>query len=260
MHIKDNIIHSKESETLGSLGIRAQMKTGEHGGEGFVHDPEGGVGPTKLVNRGTFTRANRLRESQEDQGPIAVVGWGRGMGHKGHCYLAQAVIEYADKIGGQPFFFVSETVGADDPLPPKVKLKIYQQVFPQYSNIFKTAQTIIPALDAIHEQGYTRLVFIVGEDQKNSFKFLASRSKKTGNWNTQFGPNVTVMSRQETGTSSSSLDGPRATPMRDTLRDPNATTEQKFEFWRDAMPDALSDGQVMTLMKMAALNMGVPIK
>jgi hypothetical protein len=260
MHIKDNIIHSKESETLGSLGIRAQMKTGEHGGEGFVHDPEGGVGPTKLVNRGTFTRANRLRESQEEQGPIAVVGWGRGMGHKGHMYLAQSVIEYADRIDGTPFFFVSETVGADDPLPPKVKLKIYQQVFPQQSNIFSTAHTIIPAIDAVHDQGFTRLVFIVGEDQKNSFKFLASQSKKTGNWNTKFGPNVTVMSRQETDTQSSNLEGPRATPMRDILRDPNATTKQKFAFWRDAMPDALSDRQVMTVMKMAAHNMGVSIE
>jgi hypothetical protein len=61
MHIKDGIIGAKETETLGSLGIRAQLKSGEHGGEGFVHDPDEGVGPTKLVNRGTFTRANRLR-------------------------------------------------------------------------------------------------------------------------------------------------------------------------------------------------------
>jgi hypothetical protein len=61
MHIKDGIIGNKEQETLGSMGIRAQMKTGEHGGEGFVHDPEAGTGPTKLVNRGTFTRANRMR-------------------------------------------------------------------------------------------------------------------------------------------------------------------------------------------------------
>ena len=66
MHIKDGIIGAKETETLGSLGIRAQLKSGEHGGEGFVHDPDEGVGPTKLVNRGTFTRANRLRESAGD--------------------------------------------------------------------------------------------------------------------------------------------------------------------------------------------------
>jgi hypothetical protein len=66
MHIKDGIIGNKERETLGSMGIRAQLKTGEHGGEGFVHDPEAGTGPTKLVNRGGFTRANRMRAEQNE--------------------------------------------------------------------------------------------------------------------------------------------------------------------------------------------------
>lgn len=61
MHLKDGIIGNKEKDTLGSMGITARMKTGEPGGEGFVHDPEAGTGPTKLVNRGTFTRANRQR-------------------------------------------------------------------------------------------------------------------------------------------------------------------------------------------------------
>jgi hypothetical protein len=61
MHLKNGIILAKEEETLGSMGIRAQLKTGEAGGEGFVHDPDEGVGPVKLVNRGTFTRANRMR-------------------------------------------------------------------------------------------------------------------------------------------------------------------------------------------------------
>lgn len=61
MDIKNGIIGAKEKEALASMGIRAQMKTGEPGGEGFVYDPNGGVGPTKLVNRSTFTRANRLK-------------------------------------------------------------------------------------------------------------------------------------------------------------------------------------------------------
>jgi hypothetical protein len=257
MHIKDGIIGNKEQETLGSMGIRAQMKTGEHGGEGFVHDPEAGTGPTKLVNRGTFTRANRMRESVE-QGRTAVVGWGRGMGHKGHMYLAQAVIEYAERIGAQPFFFVSETVGADDPLLPKEKLTIYKTVFPKHKNIFHTAKTIIPALVEVQEQGFDDLVFIVGADQKNSFKFLAG-TNKSGQKNLPFN-SVKVMSRQETDTSASGLEGPRATPMREVLKNPQASTQEKFKYWRDAMPDALNDGKVMTLMKLAAARMNVPIE
>jgi hypothetical protein len=67
------------------------------------------------------------------------------------------------------------------------------------------------------------------------------------------------MSRQETGSSTGSLEGPRATPMREILKDPQATTEQKFKFWRDAMPEQLTDSQVMTVMKIAATNLGFPI-
>ena len=195
---------------------------------------------------------------RESTGRTAVVGWGRGMGHKGHCYLAQAVIEYAQRIGAQPFFFVSETVGADDPLLPKEKLAIYKTVFPKHKNIFDTAKTIIPALVEVQEQGFDDLVFIVGADQKNSFKFLAG-TNKSGQKNLPFN-SVKVMSRQETDTSASGLEGPRATPMREVLRNPQASTQEKFKYWRDAMPDALNDGKVMTLMKLAAARMNVPIE
>jgi hypothetical protein len=262
MHIKDGIIGNKEHETLGSMGIRAQMKTGEHGGEGFVHDPEAGTGPTKLVNRGTFTRANRMRESV-DQGRTAVVGWGRGMGHKGHMLLAGAVIEYAKAIpGAQPFFFVSETVGKEDPLLPQEKLEIYKEVFPKFEEIFSTAQTIIPALVGIQKQGFDNLVFVVGEDQKNSFKFLQGKTK-AGIPVLPYSQ-VQVISRQDVATKLNipelKVAGPRATPMREILRNPQASTQEKFKYWRDAMPGALDDGKVMTLMKLAAARMNVPIE
>jgi len=257
MHLKDGIIGDKETDTLGSMGITAKLKTGERGGEGFVHDPDAGSGPTKLVNRGGFTRANRLREDEQG-GRTAVVGWGRGMGHSGHMYLAQAVIEYAQKIGGSPLFFVSETVGKDDPLLPGEKLAIYQLVFPKHKNIFKTAPTIIPALEEVSAAGFDNLVFIVGADQKNSFGFL-TRNKKDGTPVLPFN-SVTVMSRQETGSKTANLEGPRATPMREVLKNPKATTEQKFKYWRDAMPKALSDEQVMAVMKTAAERMNVAIE
>jgi hypothetical protein len=253
MHIKNNIIQQKEQETLAKLGIRAMLPNGQPGGEGFVHDSDGGVEPVKLVNRGTFTHANRLNESVGIR-KMATVGWGRGMGHKGHMYLAQAVIEYSERIGATPYFFVSETVGEDDPLPPTVKLKIYQQVFPEHKSIFKSASSVNDVIKKLNEEKITDAVFIFGEDQVESFKYLETPSDKHLN------PiHIKVISRQETDTETSELDGPRATPMRDILKDSNATSEQKFACWRDAMPDALSDRQVMALMKIAAHNMGVSI-
>jgi hypothetical protein len=257
MHIKDGIIGNKEKETLGSMGIRAQLKTGEHGGEGFVHDPEAGTGPTKLVNRGGFTRANRLREAPEPS-KTAVVGWGRGMGHSGHMLLAGAVIEYAKATGAQPFFFVSETVGADDPLLPEEKLAIYKKVFPKHKDIFKTCNTVTAAVGQIHEAGFTSMVLVVGEDQKKSFGFLSRGPQSPDRIP------VKVLSRQDVARELDlpelNAEGPRATPMREILKDRNATTEQKFEYWRDAMPAALSDCQVMKIMKLAAARLGYPIE
>lgn len=194
---------------------------------------------------------------RENDGRTAVVGWGRGMGHKGHMYLAQSVIEYANKIGGTPFFFVSETVGKDDPLLPGEKLAIYQLVFPKHRHIFDTASTIIPALEEVSAEGFDNLVFIVGADQKDSFEFL-TKDKKDGTPVLPF-KSIKVMSRQETGSKTANLEGPRATPMRDILKG-DATTEEKFKYWRDAMPKALTDEQVMAVMRTAANRMNVPIE
>jgi hypothetical protein len=185
-----------------------------------------------------------------------VVGWGRGMGHKGHCYLAQSVIEYAEKTGAQPIFYVSETVGADDPLTAQEKLAIYKKVFPKHKAIFKSAKTINAAAQEVYDAGYTEMTLVVGADQKNAFQFLARPTKSTGQLPIPF-DRVQVISRQDTDSETSHLEGPRATPMRDILRDPNASDEDKFAVWRDAMPDALTDKQVLATMRLAARRLGL---
>jgi hypothetical protein len=197
-----------------------------------------------------------LRENQDKK--VAVVGWGRGMGHSGHMILAQAVIEYANNIGATPFFYVSETQGEDDPLTPKEKLSIYKTVFPKYKNIFHTSNTITSVIRDIHEAGYTSAILVVGEDQKKSFGFLSRGPASPDRIP------VKVISRQdvasELGNPELAVEGPRATPMREVLKDPKATTEQKFKYWRDAMPAALNDEKVLAIMRLAAARMGYEIK
>lgn len=263
MNVKDEVVDQLENPTLSSIGIRAELPGGAPGGEGFVSDPSGGTQPLKFVKRGTFTAANRQKgrvglKEDADKNKTAVVGWGRGMGHSGHMYLADSVIHYAKKMGGTPFFYVSETVGKDDPLTTAEKLEIYRTVFPENKNIFKSGKSPIDVITQVYESGYKNLVFIVGEDQKDSFQFLARPTKSTGELPVPF-DSVKVISRQETGSSSASKAGPRATPMREILRNPDATTQQKFKMWRSAMPKALSDEQVMHYMSLAAERMGVPI-
>jgi 2-hydroxy-3-keto-5-methylthiopentenyl-1-phosphate phosphatase len=191
----------------------------------------------------------------------AVVGWGRGMGHKGHMLLARAVIIQAQNMGADPYFFVSRTVGADDPLYPEEKLYIYKKVFPKHANIFQSATDDIPDINrlmrTLAELGYKNAVLVVGADQVKAFQYLVGQDK-AGNivYKTLGLENLSVIKRQDVDDAAQSEEGPRATPMREILKDPNASDEQKFAVWRDAMPDALSDKEVLALMQKASQRMG----
>lgn len=273
MHLKDTVINQVEQKTLASIGIRAELPLDGArvpGGEGFVDDPEGGSNPLKFVKRGAFTAANRSKDrsiqsvkpnlsskamqalKENKHGKTAVVGWGRGMGHKGHMYLANSVFTTAQRLNAKPFFIVSETFGKNDPLPPEEKLKIYRTVFPEHAADFHTARQPIPALQKIYDSGYDNLIFIVGGDQKNAFEFLAKPTKSTGELPVPF-KSIKVISRQETGDPYAKEDGPRATPMRDILKS-TASPKEKFALWRDSMPRALDDREVLRLMQLADKN------
>lgn len=189
-------------------------------------------------------------------GKVAVVGWGRGMGHKGHMYLASSVITLANKMKADPYFFISTTVGKDDPLFPEEKTKIYQAVFPQKRNIFQPQGNLNTALTDLAQLGYQGVVLVVGADQKNAFQYLVNPNKEgVPVYQTMGLEKMKVVSRQETGDPSANLEGPRATPMREILLDPNSSEEQRFKVWRDAMPDALSDDEIIDLMKKAEIRL-----
>lgn len=206
-----------------------------------------------------------LAESVQKTGnnDSAVVGWGRGMGHKGHMYLAHAVISTANRLNADPYFIVSETVGKDDPLLPDEKLEIYRTVFPNHANAFQTAKNLIDVLHELNNSGYKNCIVMVGEDQKNEFQYLLRYNgvpaKTTGNIIYSF-DKLKVISRQESGDKYANEAGPRATPMRDILKNPDVTYEQKFNLWRESMPAKLDDGEVEHYMQLAAERMGFPVE
>lgn len=193
----------------------------------------------------------------------AIVGWGRGMGHKGHMYLAHAVISTAHKLHADAYFIVSETVGKDDPLLPDEKLEIYRTVFPNHVDSFQTAKNLIDVLHQLNNDGYKNCMVMVGEDQKTEFQYLLRYNgvpaKTTGNIIYNF-DKLTVISRQESGDKYANEAGPRATPMREILKEPDATYEQKFNLWRECMPAKLDDGEVEHYMQLAAERMGFPVE
>jgi chemotaxis regulatin CheY-phosphate phosphatase CheZ len=195
-------------------------------------------------------------------GDTAVVGWGRGMGHRGHMMLASSVITHARDLGADPYFFVSRTVGRDDPITPEEKLEIYRRVFPQSQNIFYTATDDMPDLTRVlthlnRDLGYRKAVVVVGADQRDKLSYVKNyngKPNKAGQVPFDF-DQLDVIARQETSDPSREEEGPRATPMRDILKDPAASDEERFRVWRAAMSPELSDEEVRDLMNKAAGRM-----
>ena len=223
------------------------------------------------------------------QGKTAVLGWGRGMGHKGHMLLAKAVIHHAQQQNAKPFFVVSRTSlvdpatgqawadkptftkTKDDPLSPEEKLATYRKVFPQNAEVFSVAtpdaSTLDKVLAKIAGEGFSKVILIVGEQEKASFSFL-TRPDKSGVPPYQRAglTDLEIISRQDTTEPSSVKggpeyqEGPRATPMRAVLTDPSKSEEEQFAVWRRDMPDNLSDEEVKDLMLKAKQRMAaVPV-
>jgi hypothetical protein len=195
------------------------------------------------------------------KGDTAVIGWGRGMGHKGHMMLASSVITHAKELGGDPYFVVSRTFGPDDPLKPEEKLAIYKKVFPEQGHIFQTASDELPDLTRVltnlNQQGYRNAVVVVGADQVKAFQYLNNyngKPNKAGEIPFQF-DDLQVISRQMTSDPSREQEGPRATPMRQVLLDPTKSEEEQFAVWRDAMSDNIPDEEVRDLMMKAKERM-----
>lgn len=220
----------------------------------------------------------------------AVLGWGRGMGHKGHMLLAKAVLHHAKENSAKPFFVVSRTSlvdpstgqpwtdrskftkTKDDPLAPEEKLAIYRREFPQNAEVFSVAtadaSTLDKVLAKIAGEGFNKVILIVGEDQKATMGFLIQPDKSGVPPYKRAGLDaLEIISRQDTTEPSSMRgspeyqEGPRATPMRQVLLDPTKNEKEQFSVWRRDMPDNLSDEEVFDLMKKAKQRMlSEPVK
>ncbi len=221
----------------------------------------GHQGKTNMFLRNIFEALARTGE-----GKAAVVGWGRGMGHKGHMMLASSVITHANQLSADPYFVVSRTVGKDDPITPEEKLAIYKKVFPEQGHIFQTATDEIPdltrVLSDLNRQGYTSATIVLGADQVKAFQYLKNyngKPDKAGNVPYTF-DKLDVISRQETSDPSAGEEGPRATPMRAVLMDPTKSEQEQFQVWRDAMNPQVSDDEVRDLMTKAKERMTALVK
>ena len=263
---KEKIRLKRQADTVSHGGIKQTKPEGyaqAHPGRKFQYDMPGQF--VKVVDQSDWSpKKSVVNEAQG--GKSAVLGWGRGMGHTGHDALVKAVIHQAETTGATPYFVVSRSFGKDDPIPPETKVKMYQKKFPKYAKMFSLptaeAPTLNDVLANLATKGITDVTLVVGADQKNAFGYLTRPDKSGVPPYKNFGlDSLTVMSRQDTkapGSDKSKPDyheGPRATPMREILLDPNKTEQEQFAVWRKAMSPSLDDSEVLDMMNTAKQNL-----
>ena len=102
----------------------------------------------------------------------AVVTAGSFVGHKGHEQLVNLVLSKAAEVGGDPYVYISPSVGPDDPIPPEMKLATWKKLYPQNANMFHIWQEGGTPVKKIEKElvlppnsPYKHIILMVGTDR-----------------------------------------------------------------------------------------------
>ena len=130
-----------------------------------------------IANKNAAKVAAR-QEQTRGSTKTAVVAIGSFVGHKGHQQLFDLTIKKAKKVGGDPYLFIGNAVGKDDPIPTGDKIKTWQLLYPHYAKNISTVNVnggsllqkikheIINPLPGKPPR-YDNVILMVGEDQKD---------------------------------------------------------------------------------------------
>ncbi len=129
-----------------------------------------------IAQKNAAKAAARSDQGRDNQNKTAVVAVGSFIGHKGHEELFNFTIDKAKELGGDPYLFIGNAEGKDDPIPPAVKVQTWHKLYPQYA---KNISTVIEGGSLIqkikHElinplpgkpPRYDNIVIMVGEDRQ----------------------------------------------------------------------------------------------
>ena len=196
------------------------------------------------------------------QGPAktAVVAVGSFAGHLGHEDLFNATINKAKQIGGDPYLFIGNAVGKDDPIPTDVKVQTWHKLYPQYAdNIGAVMQGGSLMQKIKHElinpqpgkpPKYDNIVIMVGEDRKD-MPLAGALMKAVNKFPGYEHVKVTLETIPRTRPIS-------FTKLRDVLKNPNATPEQQYAVWAQGFnAQQLGKDWILHLMDISRKGMGI---
>lgn len=227
------------------------------------------LGPVKVTSqeqKDVIAAKNAAKQSARTERPrgeakTAVVAVGSFVGHVGHEQLFDYTVKKAKAVGGDPYLFMGNAVGKDDPIPVQTKLETWHKLYPEYANnisaVTQQGGTLMQKIK--HElinplpgkpPRYDNIIIMVGEDQagmnianalmKSVNKFQGYEHVKV---NLEATPRGTGMS---------------FTKLRNILKDPNATPEQQYQVWANGFDEKkLGKDWILHLMDVTRKGMGI---
>jgi hypothetical protein len=228
------------------------------------------LGPIKITSqrqkdiitaKNAAKKAARSEHGRENINKTAVVAIGSFVGHIGHEQLFDYTIKKAAQVNGDPYLFIGNAQGKDDPIPPNVKVQTWHKMYPQYAaNISTVTQQGGSLMQKIKHElinplpgkppRYDNIIIMVGEDQAN-MPIANALMKAVNKFSGYEHVNVTLETTPR-GT------GMSFTKLRNILKDPNATLEQQLAVWEQGFDvNKLGQDWILHLMDLTRKGMGI---
>lgn len=227
------------------------------------------LGPVKITSdeqrqvisdKQAAKKTAREEQPREGAAKTAVVAIGSFVGHIGHEQLWDFTMKKAKELKGDPYLFIGNAVGKDDPIPPDVKVQTWHKLYPNNAkNISATIAGGSLMQKIKHElinplpgkpPRYDNVVIMVGEDQAGmniAAALMKAVNKFPGYEHVKVSLEVTPR-----GT------GMSFTKLRNILKDPDATPEQQVALWSQAFDvKKLGVDWIQTLIDFAKQGMGL---
>ena len=130
-----------------------------------------------IANKNAAQAAARTDRGRENSNKTAVVAIGSFVGHKGHEELLDYTIKKAESVSGDPYLFIGNAEGKDDPIPPAVKVQTWHKLYPSLADNISTVIQGGSLLQKVKHElinplpgkppRYDNIIIMVGEDRAN---------------------------------------------------------------------------------------------
>ena len=130
-----------------------------------------------IANKNAAQASSRADRGRENSNKTAVVAIGSFVGHKGHEELLDYTIKKAKSVGGDPYLFIGNAEGKDDPIPPAVKVQTWHKLYPNLADNISTVVQGGSLLQKVKHElinplpgkppRYDNIIIMVGEDRKD---------------------------------------------------------------------------------------------